>query len=99
MSDFTNSGAYADDFLTMNREQQLQYLNSVSDALRTLRKQVLDTQVTDSFIDKSTQAFAVGWQGDLKADIEGSASPTHGQDVTIKTRAVAFYVALDAIGG
>ncbi len=97
MANFTNADGFSDDFLTMTREEQLQYLNNVSDKARSLRRKVLDTQAAEAFIDKSTQTFASGWQGDLKEDIEGSASPAHGQDDTIKTRAEAFYTALDDI--
>lgn len=98
MADLTSNESYAADFLELTRAQQLQYLTTLSDAVRSLRRQVTDTQATEQFIDLSTRTFATGWQGNLKADIEGSSVASNGQLVTLKTKAMELYDALDAIG-
>jgi hypothetical protein len=89
----SSAGDYAGSFDSMTREEQLLYLNAVSDKLRLLRKHVLNAQFTDNVLSISTRNGVTT----VSTDLIGDADPGHtvqGQTETTNIMAQAFYNAI-----
>lgn len=95
--DFTDADTYSDDFIAMTRESQLLYLQNCSDAIRALRRQVLDNQALDTFIDRSTRGFTDPTKAEIKNDVAGVNDPANGQTITTKSKAEELWTALDGM--
>lgn len=76
--------AWSEDFIEMTNEERLQELSTINDAMRALRRAVIDAQTVEGVLDLSTQEFAINWQGDLNEDVDKG---TNGQIINIEAKA------------